>query len=78
MPPARRICTTVQPGGKIEVSAPDLPVGLRVDVVVFPAPAAGARQPLRQILARANGHRGFQTAEEVDAFLRAERDAWDR
>ena len=78
MPPARHIRATVQPGGRIEVAAPDLPAGQSVDVFITPVSPAGERRPLREILARADGHRSFRTAAEVDAFLRAERDAWDR
>jgi len=32
--------------------------------------------PLTQLIGKARG--GFDSAAEVDAFLRAERDAWDR
>lgn len=30
------------------------------------------------ILAELPGHRLFKTAEEVDAYIREERDSWDR
>jgi len=33
---------------------------------------------MRDILAEAPGHLEFQTADEVDAYLQEERDAWDR
>lgn len=39
----------------------------------------GADRPKRraaEILAEAQGHRQFQTAEEVDAYIREERDTW--
>ena len=78
MSPAKRIRTTVQPGGKIEIEAPDLPVGSAVEVLVIPTPASIPRRPLREILARAKGHQSFRSAAEVDAYLQAERDSWDR
>jgi hypothetical protein len=31
-----------------------------------------------EILAELPGHRIFKTADEVDAYIREERDSWDR
>jgi hypothetical protein len=76
MPPGRRIRATVQPGGRIEVSAPDLPVGQTVDVTIS-IPACPPRRSITEILGRAPGHRLFKTAEEVDAYIRAERESWN-
>jgi len=76
MLPARRIRAAVQPGHKIEIAAPDLEVGQLVDVLVFPQPQAAKQHWARDVLARAPGHRLFQTAAEVDAYIRAERDSW--
>jgi hypothetical protein len=72
----RKLRTTVQPGGRIEVSAPDLPVGQTVDVVVSIPPRA-ARRSVAEILARAPGHRLFTTPDEVDAYIRTERESWN-
>ena len=35
------------------------------------------RPSLVDVLANAPGYLGFQSAEEVDAYIRSERDAWD-
>ncbi|MGL4552652.1 MAG: hypothetical protein ACRC33_15875 [Gemmataceae bacterium] len=64
--------TTVLPGGRIEVSAPGLPEGTTVVVRVEPA-----KRRLSDILEGYPGGQLFRTADEVDAFLRAERDGWD-
>lgn len=76
MPPTRRVRATVQPGHKIEIAAPDLEVGQPVDIVLFPRERTEKRHRARDVLARAPGHRLFQTAAEVDAYVRAERDSW--
>ena len=78
MQSALRIKTTVLPGGKIEVVDETLQAGESVDVIVLPQRAATARQSAVDILAGAPGHRLFHTAEEVDASIKKERDAWDR
>ena len=72
----RKLCTTVQPGGRIEVSAPDLPVGQTVEVTVTSIPSRPPRRSAGEILARAPGHRLFKTADEVDVYIHAKRDAW--
>ncbi|HEV2472581.1 MAG TPA: hypothetical protein VGS41_07960 [Chthonomonadales bacterium] len=78
MQAALRVTTWVQPGGKIEISDSQLPTGEPVDVIVlFPPPDAAARSVI-EVLADAPGHLAFQTVEEVDAYLREERDAWER
>ncbi len=69
----------VGPGGKIEISAPELTPGQRVKVIV----EAEAASPERKrhaidILAEMPGHRQFKTAEEVDEYIREERESWDR
>jgi hypothetical protein len=79
MQAALRMTTWVQPGGKIEVTDKQLPAGESVDVIVlFPQPADTSRRSIVDVLAEAPGHLAFQTAEEVDAYLREERDAWER
>ncbi|MEW6249291.1 MAG: hypothetical protein AB1716_01485 [Planctomycetota bacterium] len=78
MPTSRTLRTVVQPGGRIEVAAPDLPAGQTVEVTINSVPDEVARRPLREIIARGIGHRSFQTADEVEAYINAERDTWDR
>lgn len=69
--------TTVLPGGRIEIVDADLPVGESVDVVVRHAPKSPLRSAI-DILAEAPGQRVFKTADEVESYLKAERDSWDR
>ena len=76
-----RLTTQVLPGHRIEIAAPALPVGTAVDIVVLPRPTLagdGRRYTMLEIIESLNGHRMFQTAEEVDEYLRAERDSWER
>lgn len=78
MATAVHIKTTILPGGKIEISAPELPPGKQVDVfVVVEGEEPTKKRRALDILEKAPGHRLFQTAEEVDAYIREERDSWD-
>ncbi|HEX6903631.1 MAG TPA: hypothetical protein VF789_28230 [Thermoanaerobaculia bacterium] len=76
---------TVQPGGLIEIRRPDIPVGTEVDVVILvgaeevilvQAKSTEPLPPLSSFVGKGKGC--FKDAAEVDAFIRAERDAWDR
>ena len=67
--------TTVLPGHRIELSAPELPEGGSATVFVVLADTAPKRR-LSDILAGYAGGQLFRTGEEVDAYLREERDAW--
>ena len=79
MQTALRTTAQVQPGGKIEIVDAQLPVGTPVEVIVLlPAPNVGTRRSLIDVLADAPGHLLFRTAEEVDAYISTERDAWER
>jgi len=79
MQSAVRLNALVKPGGRIEVANDQLPVGKSVDVIVlFPSMRATTRPSVVDVLDEAPGHLMFQTAEEVDAYLHEERDAWDR
>ena len=71
------IKTTVQPGGKIEFTSPDLQPGQTVDVVVLHESKAKGR-PIMEILNSGPERRLFQTAEEVKAYLAEEKASWDR
>jgi hypothetical protein len=76
---AVHIKTTILPGGKIEISAPELPSGKQADVfVVIEGEEPTKKRHALDILAEFPGHRLFQTAEEVDAYIREERDSWER
>ncbi len=73
----------VGPDGKIEVSAPELQPGQRVSITIEPetAPDANATSPepsLYDLVKDLPGGRLFKTADEVDEYIRQERDSWDR
>jgi hypothetical protein len=79
MQAALRVTATVQSGGKIEVIDPQLPPGEAVDVIVlFPGASAAPRRSIIDVLEQAPGHILFQTPADVDAYLREERNSWER
>ena len=79
MQAALRLSGTVQPGGRVEVFSPQLPLGKAVEVIVlFPQAAEVTRCSVMDALAEAPGHLAFQTAEEVEAYLQKEHAAWER
>jgi hypothetical protein len=65
----------VQPGGRIEILAPELTPGRRAEVIVLEEAPARARPPLRSF--HGTGKGCYATPEEADAFIRQERDAWE-
>ncbi len=69
----------VLPGHRIEVSAPELVEGSRVEVTIVgpTGPAPSGRSAL-EIIQSLRGHRLFQTPEQVQRYLEEERDAWER
>ena len=74
-----RVKTTVLPGGRIEISTPELIPGQHATVVVTVEDNGQvAQHHVIDILAALPGHQLFQNAEEVDAYLHEERDSWDR
>jgi len=73
-----RVETVVLPGGKIEISTPELIAGKRATVVVTIEDSKPDEQRhVIDLLTSLPRHRLFQNAEEVDSYLREERDAWD-
>ena len=79
MQTALKLSGTVQPGGRVEVSSPQLPLGKAVEVIVlFPQEAEVTRRSVADVLAEAPGQLAFQTAEEVAAYLQEEHAAWER
>jgi hypothetical protein len=77
MTPSFEIQTPVLPGHRIEFEAPELPEGQQVTVVVL-TDAASPKRRLSEILAGYSGGQLFRSANEVDAYLQAERASWDR
>lgn len=77
MQKALHIRTTVLPGGKVEIVSQELPVGEDVDVVVSPA-SLPERHFAVDILNEAPGGLMFKTAADVAAYLKEEKESWDR
>lgn len=76
---ARKINTTVQAGGKIEVRAPDLPPGQPVEVTIrLVHEQPNGRRSVLDILAECPGGLLFKTPADVDAYSRQERQSWER
>jgi hypothetical protein len=75
---AIHIQTVVLPGHKIEVQVPELPEGRKATVFVVLEEEEVPQMPIFERLANYPGKQLFKTAEEVDAYLREERDSWDR
>ncbi len=74
-----RIWTKVLSGGRVEVASPELVEGDVVDVSISrPERAEERRRSALEVIRRLQGHRMFSNAEEADAHLQAERDAWQR
>jgi len=78
MSAARRISTTVQADGRIEVRAPDLPLGQPVEIIIrLTNGQAGRHRSILDILAECPGGLRFKTPEDVDTYIRDERDSWE-
>jgi hypothetical protein len=80
MQPALRLETTVLPGHRLEVSAPELPEGARVEVIVVlpERPEHQFGSALEFLESLPPGPRAFKTWEEYERHLREEKEAWDR
>ena len=76
MEKALRLIATVQPGGRIEITDDQLPVGKSVEMVVWSSTERSS-QSLREVIAKAPGGLLFKTAKEVDDYVRQERSGWD-
>jgi hypothetical protein len=74
-----RVKTTVLPGGRIEISTPELIPGQEATVVVtIEDSKPGEQRHVIDILTALPGHQLFHSAEEVDAYIREEHDSWER
>jgi hypothetical protein len=73
-----RVKTVVLPGGKIEISTPQLIAGQQAEVVVTVEDNESVEpRHVIDILKGLHGHRLFRSAEEVDAYMQKEHDAWE-
>ena len=71
--------TTVQKGGRIEIADAQLLAGNIVDVIVLiPEKGVTPGHSITDALADTPGHLEFHTADDVEAYLREERGAWER
>ena len=83
----------VGPDGHIDLATPELTPGQRVSITIAPEPAASAdatspagakvyipegKIPMIDIIRQAPGQQLFKTADEVDEYIRRERESWDR
>ena len=75
---ALQIETTILPGGRIEIRASELVPGRRARVFVIIEEENAEKRRLSEILGDYPGGRLFKSVEEVDAYIREERDSWDR
>jgi hypothetical protein len=79
---AIRQTVTVGPDGVIELRAPQLQPGVRAEVIILvesPAQAVGSQTAPRSLSSFIGAGRGsFASVEDVDNFIRSERDEWDR
>jgi hypothetical protein len=69
--------TTILPGHRIEVVVPELPEGQKATLFVVLEEPKPAKKRLSEILGDYPGGQVFQAAEQVDAYLKAERDSWE-
>jgi hypothetical protein len=72
--------TTVLPGHRLEITAPELPEGARVEVIVVlpEKPEPRFNSALEFLESLPPGPRAFPTWEEYEQHLREEKDAWER
>jgi hypothetical protein len=76
MATAIRRTVIVQPGGKIELTSLGLTPGIHAEVIVIADDDRGVpRRPLASFVGARKGR--FRTADEVDDFIRRERDSWE-
>ncbi|KAF3889314.1 MULTISPECIES: hypothetical protein [Nostocales] len=66
----------VKPGGIVEISSSELPSGAIVEVIVLlESDSEKPEKSLTSFIGLAKGN--FATPQEVDLFIRNERDAWE-
>lgn len=70
----RRIEAKVQPDGRVVIVAPDHRVGELVELILLPPKRLG--RPALEILRGAGTRTGFKSVEDVDAYIKRERESW--
>ena len=71
-----RVQTTVRQDGEIQINDPSLHSGDNVEIIVL-LPATDGQRSVMEILNETPGHRLYKSADEVDAYIAAERATWD-
>ncbi len=71
-----RVKTKVLPGGKIEISAPELIAGQEATIVVTIEDNNPSEHHVIDVLKNLPGHQLFHNAEEIDTHIREERESW--
>ncbi len=74
MPNAIKQVVTVQKGGRIELFVPELPEGTAAEVIVLETARKSSKPALASVIGKGKG--AFSSVQEVDRFIRAERDQW--
>jgi len=72
---ALRQLVTVKPGGIIELRSDELEAGATAEVIMLVESPTQAPRTLSSFIGAGKGC--FSDVQEVDAFIRGERDAWD-
>ncbi len=72
---AIRKTVTIQPGGTIEIRSPELPEGGTAEVIVLVERQETKPRRLMDFFGTARG--GFSSPDEVDDYIRRERDSWE-
>jgi hypothetical protein len=65
----------VQAGGRIEVFVPELAAGVQTEVIVLETSPVSSQRTLVSLIGQGKG--AFANPQELDNFIRAERDAWE-
>jgi hypothetical protein len=76
-----RLKTTVLPGHRLEVTAPELPEGAKVEVIVVLPDQQPHRMSMLEFLEKlppGPSPRCYPTWEEYERHLQEEKNAWDR
>jgi len=77
VPVAIHLQTTILPGHRIEVVVPELPEGRKATLFVVIDEPEPAKKSLREVLGDYPGGQVFRSAEQVDAYLKSERESWE-
>jgi hypothetical protein len=72
---AIRTQSVVRPGGVVEIHSAELAPGSTVEIIVLVDVPTKSPRSLVDLIGAAKGV--FASPQEVDEFIRGERDAWD-